>query len=249
MQRAVWQGSLAVEGAVRTSVWCIARRAVVGASADLTSARMSRRRVAAVVPLPFESEPARILFDAILLIFVAGELAIRFVSFHNSGRDRELGSLIVVVAGLGISLAGALLAAVRVQAAAIPFARVPVFVLGLLVIAFGIVLRLWSVAVLGRYFTVTVQVSENQPVVDRGPYRMLRHPSYSGLLCVCLGFGIALGNWLAIIVAVAPALAAVVVRIRVEERMLLTAIGHALSRVLCNTFPAAPARLVTRKDT
>jgi protein-S-isoprenylcysteine O-methyltransferase Ste14 len=178
-----------------------------------------------VAPLPFEIVSARILFEAILLIFVAGEVAIRVVSFRNGGRDRELGSLLVVIAGLGLSLAGALLVAVRVPAAAIPSARVPVFVLGLAVIAFGIVLRLWSVVVLGRYFTVAVRVSENQPVVDRGPYRVLRHPSYTGLLCVCLGFGIALGNWLAIIVAVVPALAAIVVRIRVEERMLLTRIG------------------------
>jgi protein-S-isoprenylcysteine O-methyltransferase Ste14 len=178
-----------------------------------------------VQPLPLDTVPARIAFDVILVIFVAGEVAIRVVSFHNSGRDRELRSLILVIAGLGVSLAGAVLAAIRLPGAAILFARVPVFVLGLAVIAFGIVLRVWSVAVLGRYFTVAVQVSENQPVVDRGPYRVLRHPSYTGLLCVCLGFGIALGNWLAIIVAVVPALAAIVVRIRVEERMLLTAIG------------------------
>ena len=77
----------------------------------------------------------------------------------------------------------------------------------------------------GRYFTVAVQVRENQPVIDSGPYRLLRHPAYAELLCVCLGFGIALGNWLAVIVAVVPALAAVVVRIRVEERMLLARIG------------------------
>ena len=186
---------------------------------------MPRRRVAAVAPLPFEIMSARILFEAILLVFAAGEVAIRVASFRNRGPDRELRSLMVVIAGLGLSLAGALLAAVRVPAAAIPFARVPVFVLGVAVIAFGIVLRLWSVAVLGRYFTVAVQVSENQPVVDRGPYRVLRHPSYTGLLCVCLGFGIALGNWLAIVVAVIPALAAIVVRIRVEERMLLATIG------------------------
>lgn len=186
---------------------------------------MSRRKVAAVTPLAFEIEPERIIFGAILLIFAAGEVAIRVVSFRNSGRDRELGSLLVVIAGLGVSLAGALWAAVRVPEAAISFARVPVFVLGLAVIAFGIALRLWSVVVLGRYFTVAVQVSQDQPVVDRGPYRILRHPSYTGLLCVCLGFGIALGNWLAIVVAVVPALAAIVVRIRVEERMLLTRIG------------------------
>jgi protein-S-isoprenylcysteine O-methyltransferase Ste14 len=178
-----------------------------------------------VPPLPFDTVPARIAFDGILCVFAAGEVAIRVISSRNGGRDRELVSLIVVVAGLGLSLAGALAAATRVPAAAIPFARVPIFVVGIVIMAFGIGLRFWSVVALGRYFTVAVQVRENQPVIDSGPYRLLRHPAYAGLLCVCLGFGIALGNWLAVIVAVVPTLAAVVVRIRVEERMLLARIG------------------------
>lgn len=46
----------------------------------------------------------------------------------------------------------------------------------------AVVLRLWAVWVLGPFFTVVVRVSDQQTVVDRGPYRWVRHPSYLGLL-------------------------------------------------------------------
>jgi isoprenylcysteine carboxyl methyltransferase (ICMT) family protein YpbQ len=42
-----------------------------------------------------------------------------------------------------------------------------------------VALRGWSFAALGQYFTFTVMVSSDQPVVTAGPYRVLRHPSYT----------------------------------------------------------------------
>lgn len=35
---------------------------------------------------------------------------------------------------------------------------------------------------MGRFFTYDVAVSNDQAVVERGPYRWLRHPSYLTLL-------------------------------------------------------------------
>jgi protein-S-isoprenylcysteine O-methyltransferase Ste14 len=48
---------------------------------------------------------------------------------------------------------------------------------------------------LGRYFTVDVASQALQPVIDVGPYRLVRHPSYAGMLPALFGFGLALGNW------------------------------------------------------
>ncbi|WP_238384870.1 methyltransferase family protein [Segeticoccus rhizosphaerae] len=59
----------------------------------------------------------------------------------------------------------------------------------------GLLLRWWSFATLGRYFTTVVKTSADQVVVSRGPYRALRHPSYTGLLAAFLGCGLMLGNW------------------------------------------------------
>jgi protein-S-isoprenylcysteine O-methyltransferase Ste14 len=186
-------------------------------------------------PIPFDVPAAKIVFDGLLFLWAAIEVGIRVASARNGGHDRELRSLAVVVVGLGVSVAGSLLVAGRVPATALPReAAWWLYAVGIAVIAFGIAFRAWSVVTLGRYFTVTVQVRADQTVVDRGPYRVLRHPSYTGLLCVCLGMGLALGNWLALLVAVLPALAAIVVRIRVEERTLLATIGEPY-RAFCAT--------------
>jgi len=59
----------------------------------------------------------------------------------------------------------------------------------------GIGLRWYSATVLGKYFTFDVAVQSGQMLVEAGPYRYVRHPSYSGALLTLLGFGLALGNW------------------------------------------------------
>ncbi len=178
-------------------------------------------------PLPFDALPAKILFNALVFLFAASEVAIRAFSLRNRDtRTRELASLVVVAFGFVVGIVGAVLIAGAVTAAAIPFGRVAFFTVGCAAMVFGIAFRGWSVVVLGRYFTVDVRVREHQPVVDRGPYRVLRHPSYTGLLCTCLGIGLALGNWLALLLAIVPTTIAIMFRIRVEERALLAGIGE-----------------------
>jgi protein-S-isoprenylcysteine O-methyltransferase len=90
----------------------------------------------------------------------------------------------------------------------------------------GGVLRRLCFRALGQYFTGAVTVSPDQPVVDRGPYRFVRHPSYTAGFLVFLGFGVALGSWLSI--AFLFLLPAYVYRRRVlvEEAALLGTIGE-----------------------
>lgn len=68
------------------------------------------------------------------------------------------------------------------------------FGIGLVILLAGLVLRGWSIMTLGEYFTGSVAVSSDQPVVTAGPYRVLRHPSYSGLLLIMTGIGLASAN-------------------------------------------------------
>lgn len=90
----------------------------------------------------------------------------------------------------------------------------------------GIALRLWSIVALGRFFRATVHIQQGHRLVSSGPYRWVRHPSYSGLLLALLSFAALLGNALSWLVFTVCALAAVAYRIRVEERMLLDALGE-----------------------
>lgn len=98
--------------------------------------------------------------------------------------------------------------------------------IGLVLFAGGIALRWWSIAVLGKFFTVDVAISDQHRVVDTGPYRFVRHPSYTGALVALLGLGLCLGNWLSMLCLMTPITAAFLWRIRVEERALVAALGE-----------------------
>ncbi len=84
----------------------------------------------------------------------------------------------------------------------------------------GTALRWAAIRALWDYFTVNVSILEGQRVVRRGPYRVVRHPSYTGLLLRYLGFGLAFANWLSAALVFLPLLAATLYRIRVEEAAL-----------------------------
>jgi protein-S-isoprenylcysteine O-methyltransferase Ste14 len=99
------------------------------------------------------------------------------------------------------------------------------FWIGVCVMLVGFGLRIWAVVALGRSFRTTVETHAEQRVVKTGPYRLVRHPSYSGLLLMCLGFGIAVQNLLSLAIAFVLPLVALLYRIQVEEEALASSIG------------------------
>lgn len=100
-----------------------------------------------------------------------------------------------------------------------------VFYPGIVLIVLGIVLRQWSMAVLGSFFSGTVGVQEGQRVVETGPYRLVRHPSYTGGLLIFVGLGLALQSWGAILLLVLMFGLAFGYRIYVEEKVLVSELG------------------------
>jgi protein-S-isoprenylcysteine O-methyltransferase Ste14 len=96
---------------------------------------------------------------------------------------------------------------------------------GLVLLWCGIGLRLWSFRTLGRYFTFTVQTSADQPVITDGPYRIVRHPGYAGILLAVVGLGLLIGNWWSLLILTIAVTCGLVFRIRVEERALLRDLG------------------------
>ena len=99
------------------------------------------------------------------------------------------------------------------------------YAVGLVILLAGLVLRGWSFKVLGRYFTHTVMVSADQPVISTGPYRVLRHPSYTGVIMAALGIGLAAANWAGLAVIMLLILAPLLWRIHVEENALSATLG------------------------
>ena len=89
----------------------------------------------------------------------------------------------------------------------------------------GMSLRVWANQTLGTSYTRTLKTMQGQSIVSNGPYRVLRHPGYGGVLLMWLGAGVALRNWVALgFVALLLGLA-YRRRMNAEEEMLLTNFG------------------------
>jgi protein-S-isoprenylcysteine O-methyltransferase len=109
--------------------------------------------------------------------------------------------------------------------AAIRVATVPLKIAGLGVFVAGMSLRWYAIIYLGRFFTVNVAIAADHRLIDTGPYRCVRHPSYTGALAAFLGLGLCLCNWLSLACAVIPTTGVFLWRIRVEEIALMRGLG------------------------
>ena len=89
----------------------------------------------------------------------------------------------------------------------------------------GVALRVWAILTLDKFFTFIVGIADDHRVVRDGPYRFVRHPGYAGALLGLLGIGVGLGNWLSVLTLVVIPVAALAVRINVEEATLVSALG------------------------
>lgn len=195
-----------------------------------------------MAPLAYSDFGAKIAFYVVLGVLGASEWSIRIRSGLNRGGTRkDRGSFYVVIVTAICGFAAAFAFASGVQGAGIHAARWPIFILGLALTILGIALRQWAVLMLGQFFTVQVQVHSDQTVVDTGPYRWVRHPSYTAIIISFLGIGVALGNWLSIAALIIVPTIGLVIRIRVEERVLLDALGEPYRQ-----FSASRARLIPK---
>jgi protein-S-isoprenylcysteine O-methyltransferase Ste14 len=137
----------------------------------------------------------------------------------------DKGSFALLLTAYILGISAAVFFAGRVPWAAISPAWAA-SVTGLLVLWGGIGLRWWAMGTLGRYFTFTVQASADQPVVSHGPYRVLRHPGYTGVLLAMVGMGLLLANWISVLVLAVVVAAGMSYRIAVEERTLVATLGQ-----------------------
>lgn len=102
----------------------------------------------------------------------------------------------------------------------------PVQIAGETMIGAGAALRVWAMLTLDRFFTFVVGIADDHRVVQEGPYRLIRHPGYGGAIIAMAGVGVALRNWLALLIMLVVAPLVFALRIRVEEATLVTALGE-----------------------
>jgi protein-S-isoprenylcysteine O-methyltransferase Ste14 len=183
--------------------------------------------VPAVYPLPATQPLATALFALALVICATPECGRLLTRRRREGAiAHDGGSLLVLLTLLALSVVSAWLAAWLLPGAALIYGRAVVFGLGIALIIIGTALRAYAIRVLGCYFVITVAVGPDQQVVESGPYRLIRHPSYTGALLALLGLALALTNWASLAAIILGNAVGFGYRMLVEERVLSRAVGQ-----------------------
>jgi protein-S-isoprenylcysteine O-methyltransferase len=175
------------------------------------------------------------------LVYVVSELGLTLKKRAKAGeaRDTDRGSLrlLWIVIGSSSFLA---FNAVYVFPAARVGAGFVVRYLGVMLFVVGLSIRWYSIIHLGRFFTVNVAIAANHRLIDTGPYRFVRHPSYTGALMAFLGLGLCLDNWASLLIMTVPVLLVFLWRMRVEEAALLQGLGDVYRDYMSRTKRLIP---------
>lgn len=190
-----------------------------------------------MLPLIYTDSVAAAIFLAACLIWLVPEV----IGTRTASRSRkeatiqDRGSMVVLIGLQWVGLALSFWLAKRFPDAAIPWQRTLLFGIGVILLFLGVTLRWYAIWTLGRYFTRDVAVSADQSVVQRGPYRWIRHPAYSGTFVTMLGVGLTLTNWASLVALMACVLAGYLYRVYVEERALVESIGQPYAEYMRRT--------------
>jgi protein-S-isoprenylcysteine O-methyltransferase len=212
------------------------------------------------VPWLLDDPAARWFLVAAVGTIVVGEVGATYLGRARDGEHRVLGSLSeallstrrrdgaavqdrwtkwIIVLTTRIAFAAALAIAALVPGLRIGANDWWTLGLGVATVVAGVALRAWAIVSLGRYFRREVTIEPGQRLIRRGPYRLLRHPSYTGICLAFAGLGLALGSWVGAAVALVIVVAGMLPRIHVEE--------HALARTFgaeYDAYAASTARLL-----
>lgn len=121
-----------------------------------------------------------------------------------------------------------------------PSSMLSAVLIGTTVIIGGLVLRIWAIRTLGRFFTATVHVVSDQRVIDDGPYRVLRHPSYTGAILTVLGVAIVLKSMTGALVTLGVCVPVYMYRIVIEETALSARLGDSYRQYQARTWRLVP---------
>jgi protein-S-isoprenylcysteine O-methyltransferase Ste14 len=190
------------------------------------------------LPLVFRHGAAETVFIIVVAVWAVFEAVMRVIQRLRATDPSNDPSFFVLVP----CLAGSVIAAEvlgRRGGLLWPGGLTWPFVVGIVLIVAGLGLRAWSIASLGRFFQYRITVQSGHQVVTKGPYRYVRHPSYTGLALILVGIALACDDvWALPVVAVLGGVG-LYVRIRAEERQLTEALGDEYEH-----FAAGRKRLV-----
>lgn len=193
-------------------------------------------------PLPFSGPPIylTIFWTTYILWIIPETIASRRKPPKSSSTLKDRHSYLLVMSMLWIGIAADFTLAFVFPQASMRSGRTALFFIGIGLMYAGMTLRLYSMMILGRYFTYQVAVHTDQLVIEKGPYRYIRHPSYTGGLITLVGLGLALGNWAGLLVLLVFMAVGYAYRISIEEAALATSIGEPYKAYMRRTYRLIP---------
>jgi len=174
-------------------------------------------------------------------IYLVSEILLNLTrrSRSKTGTKQDRSTLGIIWLVIAVSIMAGVFVAQNFRAAALPHGRVLASASVVLFVA-GLILRWWAIIMLGRFFTVDVTIEKDHELVERGPFRIVRHPSYTGVLLAFVGLGLSLRNWAALLVILLPIGAAFIRRMNVEEDALSRALGPRYTEYMRRTKRLVP---------
>jgi protein-S-isoprenylcysteine O-methyltransferase Ste14 len=183
----------------------------------------------------------QVVFYAVFIIWLVFTFLLEPIITGKESRRRartreDRGSLLIIYFSVFVSI----IVAFGFAAAGITPLPNWVFSVGILLMLLGIFVREWAVLTLKGYFLFRVGVLDGHKVVDYGPYRLVRHPGYTGSILTMVGIGLAVESLAGVIILFLLCGIAYGYRIRLEEAALLKELGEEYSRYMSRTKRLIP---------
>ena len=97
---------------------------------------------------------------------------------------------------------------------------------GLALYVFGLIVRNWSIRVLGKYWSVHIEIRESHKLIVGGPYKYSRHPAYLAIAAEVVGICLFLNSFKAFFIALLFFMPTIVHRIYLEEQEMASKLGQ-----------------------
>ena len=115
----------------------------------------------------------------------------------------------------------------------------PVYSTGLALCVAGVALAIWARAILGANWSAQVQIKQGHELIQRGPYALIRHPIYTGLILLFAGNAVMVGDWRGVL-AVAIVTVSFWRKYLLEETLLAQEFGQSYIDYRKRTYPLFP---------
>lgn len=161
-----------------------------------------------------------------------------FRSRNTDKKNLDKGTIRIIWITIGIANSLGIVSAMFLKFPISSYILIPC--VGLFLIVTGMIIRFVAIISLGRFFTVDVTIRDNHKIKKDGIYKLIRHPSYTGSLLSFIGFGISLNNWISLFIISLLVIAAMLNRIKIEEKLLLDQFGIEYMDYIKKTYRLIP---------